>query len=258
MKSRTTKSHSNKTPEHKPASNTAFRLNKYVAHCGLCSRREAGDWVKAGKISVNGKVEINPAYEVQARDKVSYDGKLIKPEENLVYLLMNKPKNTVTTSKDEKGRKTVLDILENKVNERVYPVGRLDRNTTGLLLLTNDGALAQKLSHPSFRVKKIYHVVLERKLNENDLAKIKEGLILDDGKAEVDGIEYVDGKKSELGIEIHSGKNRIIRRIFEHLNYEVKSLDRVYYAGLTKKYLPRGMFRHLTKQEVILLKHFNK
>ncbi|HRG32084.1 MAG: rRNA pseudouridine synthase [Saprospiraceae bacterium] len=242
----------------KKAGDEPMRLNKFVAHCGICSRRQAADLVKSGKILVNGKVESNPAYEVQSADKISYDGKNIRPEEKKVYILMNKPKDTITTLKDERTRKTVIDLLEGKVEERVYPVGRLDRNTTGLLLLTNDGELSQKLSHPSHKAKKIYHVVLDKPLTKKHFEQIALGIMLEDGKAEVDGIDFVEGKKDEIGIEIHSGKNRIVRRIFEHLQYEVKKLDRVYYAGLTKKNLARGRFRHLTTQEVIMLKHFVK
>ena len=209
-----------------------FRLNKYIAHCGLCSRREAATWVKAGKIQVNGQVMDNPSYIVQKTDKILYDGKSIKD------------------------RGTVLDFLGDRVAERVYPVGRLDRNSTGLLLLTNDGDLAQKLAHPSHQIKKIYHVGLNKNLTKNDFDKIMQGLKLEDGFAKVDSMDYVDDKKDEVGIEIHSGKNRIIRRIFEQLDYEVKKLDRVYYGGLTKKNLPRGKFRFLLQQEVIMLKHF--
>lgn len=233
-----------------------MRLNKYVAHCGICSRRAAADLVKNGHISVNDKVETNPGHEVKPKDKISYQGKLIRPEENQVYILMNKPKNTITTLKDEKDRHTVLGLIEGKVSERVYPVGRLDRNTTGVLLLTNDGELSQKLSHPSFRVKKIYHVGLDKPLSKNDFIRISEGIKLEDGEIRVDGIDFVGEKRDEVGVEIHSGKNRIVRRIFEHLGYEVRRLDRVYYAGLTKKNLPRGKFRHLTKQEILMLKHF--
>jgi 23S rRNA pseudouridine2605 synthase len=169
---------------------------------------------------------------------------------------MNKPKNVVTTVSDEKGRRTVIDLLRNKVKERVYPVGRLDKNTTGLLLLTNDGDLAKKLAHPSYEIQKFYQVRLDRDASQDDLDKIKAGLVLEDGVAEVDGVDYVQGKQNEIGIQLHSGKNRIIRRIFEHLDYQVIKLDRVYYAGLTKKDLPRGWFRPLTKQEIIMLKHF--
>ena len=235
------------------------RLNKYIAHCGICSRRKAAEVVKDGMVTVNGKTETNPAYEVQEGDIIKYNGKLVKPEEKMVYLLMNKPRNVITTASDEKGRKTVLDMVEEKVDVRVFPVGRLDRNTTGLLLITNDGELASKLSHPSNKVKKIYHVTLDKNLKLKDFEAIKEGLILEDGMAEVDAIDYIkDGSKNEVGIEIHIGKNRIVRRIFEHLGYEVERLDRIYYAGLTKKDLPRGWSRPLTKQEIIMLKHFTK
>jgi len=234
-----------------------MRLNKYIAHSGVCSRRKAGDLVKEGKVMVNGKLEINPAYIVQEGDKVTYNGKVLKPETKKLYILMNKPKNTVTTTSDEKGRKTVMDIVENKYKERIYPVGRLDRNTVGLLLLTNDGDLAKKLSHPSHKVVKKYHVVLDKPVIETHLESIRSGLILEDGKAVVDDIDWIFGSdKSEVGIEIHIGKNRIVRRIFEHLGYKVNKLDRVYYAGLTKKDLPRGWFRELKEKEVILLKHF--
>ncbi|NNF34944.1 MAG: rRNA pseudouridine synthase [Saprospiraceae bacterium] len=234
-----------------------MRLNKFIAHSGVCSRRKAADLVKAGEIEVNGKVEINPAVEVSSEDVVTYKGKVLKPEQRKVYILLNKPKNTVTTLKDEKGRRTVMDILRNKVKERIYPVGRLDRATTGLLLLTNDGDLAKKLSHPSHKVKKYYHVVLDKDVSEEHLEQIKKGLQLEDGLAIVDEADYIKGKgKAEVGLEIHIGKNRIVRRIFEHLGYRVIKLDRTYYAGLTKKDLPRGWHRLLTKQEVIMLKHF--
>jgi 23S rRNA pseudouridine2605 synthase len=232
-----------------------FRLNKYIAHCGICSRREAAVLVKNGQIMVNGVVHTNPAYEVREEDKISYQGKIIKPQSQLIYLLLNKPKNVITSMNDERGRKTVSDLIKDQVSERIFPVGRLDRNTTGLLLLTNDGDLAQKLSHPSHRMKKIYHVVLDKALTKNDLQNIINGVQLEDGMAQVDGIDYANDKKSEVGVEIHIGKNRIVRRIFEHLGYEVVKLDRVYYAGLTKKNLQRGRFRHLTEKEVIQLKH---
>lgn len=237
-------------------SHPPFRLNKFVAHTGICSRRKAAELVKAGKISVNGKAELNPAYLVQPDDKIEYQGKILGVEEKKVYVLMNKPKDVVTTVSDEKGRRTVIDLLRNKVKERVYPVGRLDKNTTGLLLLTNDGDLAKKLSHPSYEIKKFYHVVLEKEFKEEDLEKLREGLELEDGLAEIDGADFMKGKKNEIGIELHSGKNRIIRRMFEHLGYQVIKLDRLYYAGLTKKDLPRGWFRHLNEKEVIMLKHF--
>lgn len=241
----------------KPESVEGMRLNKYVAHCGICSRRQAADLVKQGQVAVNGQVVIEPFYQVKKGDQITYKGDLIQPEERQVYILMNKPKGLITTVKDERDRKTVLDLIKPKVQERIYPVGRLDRDTTGLLLLTNDGELAKKLSHPSHKVQKFYHVVLDRPLTLKDLEKIREGLNLEDGLAKIDGIDYIREKgKDEVGVEIHIGKNRIVRRIFEHLGYTVEKLDRTYYAGLTKKDLPRGQFRFLTQREVIMLKHF--
>lgn len=234
-----------------------MRLNKYIAHSGVCSRRKAAELVKEGKIRVNKVVETNPGYEVQPTDVIEYNGKRIKKQYKMVYILMNKPKNVVTTTSDEKARTTVMDIIKGKVHERVYPVGRLDRNTTGLLLLTNDGDLAKKLSHPSHRIKKRYHVVLDKVVTPAHLEAIREGLTLEDGKVEVDDIDWIIGSdNSEVGIEIHVGRNRIVRRIFESLGYVVEKLDRVYYAGLTKKDLSRGWFRELKKKEVIMLKHF--
>lgn len=234
-----------------------MRLNKYIAHSGVCSRRKAADLVKAGKVKVNGIIETNPAIEIAEGDTVTYAGKTLTPESKKVYLLLNKPKNVVTTLSDEKGRRTVMDMVKSKVKERIYPVGRLDRATTGLLLLTNDGDLTKKLSHPSHKAKKYYQVILDKEVSKQDMEKIKKGLELEDGLALVDSIAYIPGKgKTEIGIEIHIGKNRIVRRIFEHLGYKVLKLDRTYYAGLTKKDLPRGWSRHLTRQEVIMLKHF--
>jgi 23S rRNA pseudouridine2605 synthase len=235
-----------------------MRLNKYVAHCGICSRREAVELVKKGQIQINGSVITEPGTVVNPGDKVSFKGKVIQPEVKKVYYLMNKPKGVITTLEDEKGRKTVMDIIKFKIKERIFPVGRLDRATTGLLILTNDGDLAKKLTHPSHKVKKIYHVVLDKPVSSEDLIKIKKGVKLEDGIALVDKVDYVNGApgKNELGIEIHIGKNRIVRRIMEHLGYEVVKLDRVYLAGLTKKDLPRGFVRPLTEQEVIMLKHF--
>ena len=241
-----------------PASSEKMRLNKFVAHCGICSRRQAAELVKDGKIKVNDRIELNPSYEVQDKDKIFYNHERIFPQTKKIYILLNKPKNYITPVKDEKTRNTVIDLVKDHIEERIYPVGRLDRNTTGVLLMTNDGELAQKLSHPSFKVKKIYHVALDKPLSKKDFETIMTGLNLEDGKMEVDGMDYVENKKDELGVEIHSGKNRIIRRIFEHLGYEIKRLDRVYYAGLTKKSVARGKFRHLTTQEVITLKHFIK
>jgi len=234
-----------------------MRLNKYVAHSGICSRRKAADLVKAGEVSVNGEVEINPAYEVQDEDVISYQGKVIEIEKNKVYLLLNKPKNYVTTLSDERDRKTVMDLVKNKVKERIYPVGRLDRMTTGLLLLTNDGDLAKKLTHPSHGVKKIYQVILDKELDQIDLEKIREGFDLEDGAVQVDAVDYVKGEpRNTIGIEIHMGKNRIVRRIFDHFDYRVIKLDRMYFGGLTKKDLPRGFSRPLTEKELIMLRHF--
>ena len=234
-----------------------MRLNKYIAHAGVCSRRKAGDLVKNGFIKVNGKVEKNPAIEVTDDDTVEYMGKVLKPVSNQYYLLLNKPKNVITTMEDERGRKTVWDIVKEKVDTRIFPVGRLDRNTTGLLLLTNDGDLIQKLSHPSSKVKKIYEVILNKPVEQKDIEAIAKGVMLEDGKADVDTVSYIQElPPNHIGIELHSGKNRIIRRIFEHLGYEVVRLDRVYFAGLTKKDLPRGWSRFLSKKEVIMLKHF--
>lgn len=234
-----------------------MRLNKYIAHSGVCSRRKAAELVKGGQVRVNGEVEKNPGYEVKPGDKVVYKGRDLKPESKKIYILMNKPKNVVTTTSDEKARKTVMDIVGSKVKERIYPVGRLDRNTTGLLLLTNDGELAKKLSHPSHKVKKRYHVVLDKAVSEEHINLIKKGILLDDGIALIDDIDWIDGSDgSEIGVEIHIGKNRIVRRIFEYLGYAVEKLDRVYYAGLTKKDLPRGWFRPLKEKEIIMLKHF--
>ncbi len=217
------------------------------------------DLIKAGEVTVNGDVVTHPAYEVRQDDVIRYKGKVVKPTEEKVYILMNKPKNVITTVKDERGRLTVIDLLRNKVPQRVFPVGRLDRHTTGLLLLTNDGELAHQLSHPSYRMKKIYHVTLDKALTRADMDKIERGIRLEEGIARVDGL-YVPDPKSphKIALELHIGWNRVVRRIFEYLGYEVRKLDRVYYAGLTKKDLKRGWFRHLTAQEVIMLKHFSR
>jgi 23S rRNA pseudouridine2605 synthase len=234
-----------------------MRLNKYIAHCGICSRRQAIEYVKDGLVSVNGAVVTEPGYLVRQGEVVRFKEQVIKPEQRKVYILMNKPKGYITTLSDERGRDTVMDLLKGKVKERVFPVGRLDRATTGLLVLTNDGELAKKLSHPSHKMKKVYHVVLDRPLPLADLERILQGLELEDGPVKVDAVGYVQGAgKNEIGIEIHVGRNRIVRRIFEHLGYEVKRLDRTFYAGLTKKDLPRGFWRHLSEKEVIMLKHF--
>ena len=253
------KQNKSKSKNAGPPESDDMRLNRYVAHSGLCARRKADELIQSGKIMVNDVVVREPGHRVMPDDKVEHKGKILRPVSDFVYVLMNKPKDVITTSDDEGGRKTVLDLIAHKIPVRVYPVGRLDRNTTGLLLLTNDGELTQKLSHPSYLIKKIYHVVLDKPLVKQHFEAIEKGLTLDDGLAEVDSLSYVDGAdKNELGIEIHIGKNRIVRRIFESLGYEVVKLDRVLYAGLTKKDIGRGHFRYLTPEEVVRLKHFNK
>ncbi|MVT07553.1 pseudouridine synthase [Chitinophaga sp. ysch24] len=233
-------------------------LNKYLAHCGLCSRRKAVDFVKEGKVTVNGATITEPAFKVTAKDDVRVSNKKVYIQKNLVYILLNKPKGYITTTEDPEGRKTVMELIQDATDsERVFPVGRLDRNTSGLLLLTNDGELAQKLAHPKHNIKKIYHVGLDKPLTKADFEKILHGVTLEDGVAHVDALGYVESNdKTQVGIEIHSGKNRIVRRIFEHLEYQVEKLDRVTYAGLTKKNINRGRWRFLTEKEVILLKHF--
>ncbi len=230
-------------------------LNKYIAHSGECSRRDAAELVKQGKVKVNGELILDPGYKVKEDDLVTLVGKKLKPTKNNAYILLNKPKGYITTNEDPQGRKTVMELLSNSGFERLFPVGRLDRDTSGLLLITNDGDLTQKLSHPSFNVKKVYHVTLDKPLTKAHFEKILEGVELEDGKAIVDEIAYLE-VKNEIGLEIHSGKNRIVRRIFESLGYVVEKLDRMMYAGLTKKNLPRGKWRHLDPKEVLLLKHF--
>ena len=234
------------------------RLNKYIANAGICSRREADKLIVAGVVRVNGKVVTELGMKVSPADRVQYEEQTIN-KERARYILLNKPKGYITTVDDPEKRKTVMLLIEGACKERVYPVGRLDRNTTGLLLFTNDGMIAKKLTHPKYGVKKIYHVELDRSLSKGDLEKIRAGLELDDGRVEVDEIEYSEDSKSkkELGVELHSGKNRVIRRIFEHLDYKIVKLDRVYYAGLTKKNLPRGHWRILEEHEINLLKMSN-
>ena len=241
--------------EYAPAPATEIRLNKYIADAGICSRRNADMYISAGNVTVNGEVMTTLGYRVKPTDEVRFDGKLLSSEKK-EYILLNKPKGFITTTNDEKGRKTVMDLVANATNARILPVGRLDRATTGLLLLTNDGELTKKLTHPTHGVRKIYHVILDRKLEYKDFIAIEQGLELEDGFIQVDEISYVDQKpKNEIGIKIHSGRNRIVRRIFEHLGYQVDKLDRVVFAGLTKKDWPRGHWRRLTQQEVINLRN---
>lgn len=234
-------------------------LNKFIAHAGICGRREAADIVKKGLVKVNNETVTEPGHRVSARDEVKFNGKKIFLAKNLVYILLNKPKDYITTTDDPQKRKTVLDLIRNATKERVYPVGRLDRNTSGLLLLTNDGELAQKLTHPSNEVKKVYAVTLNKPLEKKDFDQILKGVVLEDGPASVDVLAYADSKdKTQLGVEIHSGRNRIVRRIFESLGYDVKNLDRVIFAGLSKKNIERGKYRFLNEKEVRDLKHFGK
>lgn len=232
----------------------SIRLNKYIANAGVCSRREADQLIISGQISVNGKKITELGYQVQANDRVKYGDKLLK-KEKFLYILLNKPKDHITTARDPQKRSTVIDLVNKQIEERIYPVGRLDRNTTGLLLLTNDGELTKTLSHPSYNIRKIYEVHLNRPLSEADFAAIQHGLVLEDGPIKVDDIAITSDDRKVIGIELHSGRNRIVRRIFESLDYKVTGLDRVMYAFLTKKNLPRGKWRFLKEFEVTKLKH---
>lgn len=241
-----------------------FRLNKYIAHAGIASRRAADELIREGRVKVNGQVVTEMGFKVKPTDDVQFDGQPLSLEKKY-YLLFNKPKDCITTVTDEHGRKTVMDIIrpayaqmKSLTRIRLYPVGRLDRNTTGILLITNDGELAQQLTHPSSEVKKVYQVLLDKKLRKDDFDKIAEGgVVLEDGIAEVDEIAYPNpDNRAEVGVEIHTGKNRFVRRLFEALGYEVLKLDRVFFAGLTKKELPRGRWRFLNEEEVRNLKHF--
>ena len=234
-----------------------MRLNKYIAASGVCARRVAAELVKDGKVKVNGKTVVEPFLLVLEADLVEVNGKTVRPSENLVYILLNKPKNYLCTSADERGRHSVLELIREPGVERLFTVGRLDRNTTGLLLLTNDGEMAQRLAHPRNRVSKIYTVELNKPVSERDMQRIADGVMLEDGRAEVDALAWPDPtNRKEVILELHSGKNRIVRRIFESLGYEIYRLDRTGYAGLTKKDLPRGRYRHLADREVIMLRHF--
>lgn len=234
-------------------------LNKFIAHAGVCSRREAAELVKEGKVVVNGNKIFEPGFKVTEHDKITVKGKQVFLQKNAVYILVNKPKDYITTAKDPEGRKTILDLVKGATQERIYPIGRLDRNTTGVLLMTNDGELAQKLTHPSFEIKKVYEVRLDKPLTKKDFDAILNGITLEDGFIAADAVGYADAKdKSVIGIEIHSGRNRIVRRIFEHLGYTVKNLDRVMFANLTKKNVERGKWRFLSEKEVRLLKFMNQ
>ena len=236
-----------------------IRLNRFIANAGICSRRKADELIAAGVVSVNGVPVTELGAKVDpARDQIRYNGESLR-REKMVYVLLNKPKDYITTTEDPQERKTVMSLVEKASKERIYPVGRLDRNTTGLLLMTNDGDLADKLSHPKNNITKLYNVELNKSLSQGDLNKISFGLELEDGLIKPDQVSYVaGGSKKEVGIQIHSGKNRIVRRIFESLGYEVVKLDRVVYSNLTKKDLPRGRWRYLEEKEIIQLKHLIK
>ena len=245
-------------PQPAASGSDTMPLNKFVAHSGICSRRDAAELVKNGDVKVNDQVVIEPGTKISPSDIVTVKGKRITPSRNFVYILLNKPKDYITTLDDPEGRKTVLDLLKQATKERIYPVGRLDRNTSGVLLLTNDGELAQTLSHPKHEIKKIYEVRLDKPLTKAHFEQLMNGLQLEDGPIVADSVGYVDTKdKSVIGIEIHSGRNRIVRRMFEFLGYDVRGLDRVMYAGLTKKNVQRGKWRFLTEKEIRILRHFN-
>ncbi len=236
----------------------SMRLNRYIANAGLCSRREADTFIATGCVTVNGKIVSEMGHQVLYGDSVSFNGKIISAEKK-VYVLLNKPKGYVTTLEDPHADKTVMELIANACSERIYPVGRLDKSTTGLLLFTNDGDLTKRLTHPKYNRKKIYHVFLDQKVSKNHLQEIVDGVNLEDGFVAADSVSYVnEDDKKQVGIEIHSGKNKIVRRIFEHLGYKVDKLDRVYFCGLTKKDLPRGRWRFLTEEEVNLLKMTSK
>ena len=230
-----------------------IRLYKFIANAGICSRRDADELIKKGEITINGVVVTELGIKVSRNDKVSYRGKILIPEK-LIYVLLNKPKDFITTMDDPQGRRTVMDLVKKAGDQRIYPVGRLDRNTTGLLLLTNDGELSERLAHPSNNVKKIYSVQVDKRVSKEDVAHIQEGVELEDGKARIDQLAILSSDYKQFGLELHIGRNRIVRRIFEHFGYEVIKLDRVLYAGLDKQNLPRGKWRYLTDKEVNRLK----
>jgi 23S rRNA pseudouridine2605 synthase len=243
-----------KPSRHTPEKAEMIRLNRFIANSGVCSRREADTFITAGVVKVNGQTVTELGTKISPNDEVRFDDRLITPERK-VYLLLNKPKDVVTTTDDPHAEHTVMELVKGACEERIYPVGRLDRNTTGVLLLTNDGDLSKKLTHPSHKVEKVYQVTLDKSVSVNDIQKIASGMDLDDGFIAADAVTYVEEHdKDTVGVEIHSGRHRIVRRIFEQLGYRVKALDRVSFAGLTKKNLPRGKWRLLTPREVSYLK----
>lgn len=239
--------------KHRVRKSEPIRLNKFISNAGVCSRRDADALIMNGEITVNGKVITELGVKVNAKDKVVYAGKVLNAE-TLRYVLLNKPKDHITTTKDEKGRKTVMHLVRNACQERIYPVGRLDRNTTGLLLFTNDGELAKRLTHPSDGAVKLYHVVADRSISKEHMQMLLAGVELEDGIAKADEVSYVGRKRKEIGLRIHMGRNRVVRRMMGHLGYKVVKLDRVVFAGLNKKDLERGKWRHLTEKEVGFLK----
>lgn len=249
--------HLRKRTGKRPAGKTDdefIRLNKFIANSGVCARREADVLIREGHISVNGRKVTDMGVKVRLTDKVTYNGKSLSPEKK-VYVLLNKPKDYVTTVRDPHAERTVLDLVREATDERIYPVGRLDKSTTGVLLLTNDGDLAGKLTHPKYGVSKVYHVFTDQPVTKHDMETIVSGVELDDGKVSADAISYPDPEDhTQVGLEIHSGQNRVVRRIFEKLGYRVRKLDRVSFAGLTKKNLQRGNWRHLTQKEISMLK----
>ncbi len=250
--------HVERKPKPGLPSGEGMPLNKYLAHCGIASRRKSVDFINDGKVLVNGVVQTEPFYRIQPSDVVICDGQTMAIQERQVYILLNKPKNVITTTEDDHGRATVLDMVDPTFPERLFPVGRLDRDTTGLIVITNDGDLAQRLTHPSYAVHKQYRVGLRSSLKQSDLEQIERGIELEDGLMEINWIRFSEDHPNRdiVELEITSGRNRIVRRLFEHLGYEVFKLDRFYFAGLTKKDLPRGSFRELTQREIIMLKHF--
>jgi 23S rRNA pseudouridine2605 synthase len=244
---------------HETTPTETLPLNKYISNGGLCSRRDAAELVRQGKVTVNGKLVTEPGTKVHPTDTIKVSNKKVTISNNFVYILLNKPKDYLTTADDPQGRRTVFDLIRPATTERVFPIGRLDRNTSGVLLFTNDGDLAQKLAHPSHQIRKIYHVTLDKPLTKADFDKIASGAVtLEDGPASVDDLAYADPKdRTQIGLEIHSGRNRIVRRIFEHLGYDVRGLDRVMYAGLTKKNVQRSHWRLLNEKEIRILKYLN-
>jgi 23S rRNA pseudouridine2605 synthase len=230
-----------------------IRLNRFIANSGICSRREADTYIAAGVVKINGKIVTALGTKVKSGDKVESEGRIIRSESK-VYIALNKPKSVISAVSSDRGERTVIDIVRNCCSERLYPVGRLDKNTTGVLLLTNDGDMTKRLTHPSSNIKKLYHASLDKSFKLEDMQKLADGIVLEDGAVKADEISYIDGNKREVGIQMHSGKNRIVRRMFEHLGYDVKNLDRVLFAGITKKNIPRGKWRFLTPKEVDFLK----